>query len=291
MSDQRGKASGSRGRGGGPARGNKGGERSGGERGRRSSSPRQPVGLDRAVRTPGAPPRAPRTDADAPPRPDLPDVEPDLPRGVKRELQRNVADHARADEAAVALTIASEALEDEDGAAALPYAEWVRHLAPRSPSAREALGVARYLTGDFGGALTELQAYRRLTDRPDQNHVIADCLRAVGRSAERIPALVEEMRDRAPEDRVTEGMIVWASSLADGGDVPAGRAVLRRRMEELPAEVEEHHLRLWYVAGDLAERAGDRDEARRLFVRIVDGVDEPFFDAAERAERLRERGS
>ena len=55
-----------------------------------------------------------------------------------------------------------------------------RRLAPRSPRVREVLGLAYYGVGRWQDALTELKAYKRITGRVDQNHLIADCLRGPG---------------------------------------------------------------------------------------------------------------
>lgn len=186
------------------------------------------------------------------------------------------------------LTVGTEHLEEREGEAALPYLRWAKHLAPRAGSIREALGVAYYLAEQYDEALAELQTYRRVTGRADQNHLLADCHRALGRGTEKVADLVAEMREdrEIPLDRRVEGHIVWASSLADGGDVGAGRATLRRLLEETADdEPTEAHLRLWYVAADLAERAGDRAAARRWFQRI-DEVAEDFFDVPERLRQL-----
>lgn len=254
-----------------------------------SLTTRGPVGIEGATRTPGAPPRrGPRPD-DAPARPDIPeDAEVTLPKAVVRELRRSVRRPQDAQEAALALSIAAERLEDREGSDALAYLAWAKHLAPRSPAVREALGAALYLAEDYAGALSELQAYRRFTSRADQNHLVADCLRALGRNTDRIPDLVDAMSsDEVPPERRIEGHIVWASMLADQGDVGAGRSVLRATIAEHDPgdEPDVAHLRLWYVAGDLAERAGDRADARRHFSRIT-AVAEGFFDTEERLARL-----
>src|SRR5437879_5456383 len=60
-----------------------------------------------------------------------------------------------------------------DGAAAQAAAE-AKSLAPRSGSVRELLGVALYRADQYRDALQELQAYRRMTGRLDQTHLIAD---------------------------------------------------------------------------------------------------------------------
>jgi tetratricopeptide (TPR) repeat protein len=280
-------------------RGSGGGGRSDGRRGSparrdddRSTTTRGPVGIERAERTPGAPPRrAPAGSTErAPARPELPeDAEVTLPRAVVRELRRSARRPQDADEAALALSVGSDLLDEREGEEALAFLRWAKHLAPRSAAVREALGVALYLAEDYAGALSELQAYRRFTSRPDQNHLVADATRALGRGTDRIPELVEAMQvEDVPLDRRLEGLIVWASTLADDGDVGAGRAVLRRAIDEHDAggEPDIAHLRVWYVAGDLAERAGDRDDARRHFSRITANA-EGFFDVEDRLARLR----
>ncbi len=237
---------------------------------------------------PPPPRRAARSEAvTKTPKPRLPaELEPDLPAGVVREIQRQAKDPVAV---AKAMTLASQAIEEDEPAAAVPYLEWAKSSAPRSPSIREALGVARYLTGDWSGALLELQAYRRFTNRNDQNHLIADCLRGLGRPPAKVAELIRDMgvgRDGA--ERVAEGAIVWASALADHGDPAAGRAVLRRYFEIVPTAdpPQPYELRMWYVAGDLAERDGDTREAERWFGRVA-RVDPHTFDATERLAALK----
>jgi tetratricopeptide (TPR) repeat protein len=220
-------------------------------------------------------------------RPDIPEsVTPDLPREVMSELRR----HARADkDVARAMTIAGDALADDDVARALEYLRWAKEDAPRAPSIREALGIALYLAEDWAGALSELQAYRRMTGRTDQNHLIADCQRALGRPLDRIAEAVREMTvEDDGEDRVAEGLIVWASALSDSGDPAAGRAVLEPALEDVASatDVEEHHVRVWYVAGDLAEQDGDHEAAERWFAKVAEAEPEAY-DVEERLERLR----
>ncbi|MDP9022318.1 MAG: tetratricopeptide repeat protein, partial [Actinomycetota bacterium] len=222
----------------------------------------------------------------APPKPDIPrDVEADLPGGVLRELRRHSQDP---DEIARALTLAVAAVDAGAPDRARPYLEWAKAAAPRAPSVRETLGVALYHAEDWSGALSELQTYRRLSGRSDQNHLIGDCLRGLGRSAARVAEVVQELDpDRDGDDRYAEGMIVWASALADHGDPGAGRAVIRRTLDRLgqPTDPQEHHLRLWYIAADLAERDGDRDDAERWLRRIA-AEDDDLYDVRERLARL-----
>jgi len=212
----------------------------------------------------------------------------DLPKGLRRELEGAISDRDHLKRVLQHATAALAALDDRDGETAAPHLRWVKERAPRSGLVREALGVALYLAEQYDESLSELAAYRRMTGRQDQNHLVADAHRAVGRNEDRIPSLVEQMEaeDEVGAEARHEGRIVWASWLADGGDVGAGRAVLRGLLEERePESIEEHHLRLWYVAGDLAERGDDDESARRWFGRVSDRA-EDFFDVQERLDRL-----
>lgn len=188
------------------------------------------------------------------------------------------------DDVARAIGAAGEALEAGDPSRAVMLLEWAKSVASRSGAVREALGVARYHAGDYAGAHSELLAYRRMTGRADQNHLLADCARALGRP-ERVGEYVAEM-DVAGIDPAarTEGLIVLAAARADRGDLLGARAVLERG-ELRPADVRPHHLRLWYAAADVAERLGEEERARELF-EAVDAVDEGFGDVPERLAAL-----
>lgn len=251
---------------------------------------RQPAGIENAVRTPGAPPRVPVAKVERAPKPELPTGRPDLPGAVMREIRKAVQnDHLLAEEVAHALQLGAAAIDDDDPPAALRYLAWAKDTVPRSPAIREALGVARYLNGEYTSALTELQAYRRMSGKPDQNHVVADCLRALDRETHRIADLVEEMQEHeeVPLDRQLEGIIVWASAVADAGDLGAARAIVRRRVDALGRvdEPAEEHLRLWFVAGDLAVRAGDPTDGRQWFLKVAE-EDPDVFDVGDRLAEL-----
>jgi hypothetical protein len=214
----------------------------------------------------------------------------DLAKGPRRDVERATADKDTAHRLLQHATTALSALDERDGRTALPHLQYLKARLPRTGFIREALGVALYLTESYKDALSELQAFRRLTGSVDQNHLMADCIRAVGEGEHRIPSLIEEMEaaeEAPPAAARFEGRIVWASWLADDGDVGAGRSVLRDLLAE-PVEdehVEEHHLRLWYVAGDLAARAGDSAAARQWFGRITE-VATGFFDTEDRLAQV-----
>ncbi len=155
--------------------------------------------------------------------------------------------------------------------------------APSAPSVRELLGLTLYQLGRWRPAARELEAFRELTGSVDQNPVLADCYRAIGRHAD-AEALWEELREASPSaELVAEGRIVAAGSLADRGRL----ADAIRLLESAPRgrKAREHHLRTAYALADLRERAGDPSRARELFAWLV-GVDPDFADARERLAAL-----
>lgn len=253
----------------------------------------EPIGRDRAQRSRGAPPprrRAPSEGA-GPPRPPLPtDEQPQLPRGVVKEIERALGKGPKSHDIALCLSIGSQAIEEERPDVAVQVLSWARHQAPRLAAVREAYGIALYQQQRWADALSELQAYRRMTDRSDQNHVIADCLRALDRGLEQVASAAEPLVSdaQAPEDRRAEAAIVWAAALAESGDVGAGRAVLRRFLERPRSGDAEHDLRVRYLAAELAEQARDDDEACRQF-ELITAVDDDFLDVSDRLAGLRAR--
>lgn len=249
---------------------------------------REPIGRDRASRPSNAPPRRPRHTQKVPARPAFPEDEtPQIPRSVSKEIERLLGRGAKSHDIALALSIGSSAIDEDRIDVALEVLSWAKYEAPKLAAVREAYGVALYLGEDFAAALTELQAYRRLTGRNDQNHLIADSLRAIGRGTDMVAATAEELVSdpQAPEDRRVEAVIVWAASLADAGNVQAARGVVRRFLERPRSGDAEHDLRLRIVAADLAERAGDDTELARQLEHVV-AVDPSFMDASQRLDAL-----
>jgi tetratricopeptide (TPR) repeat protein len=188
------------------------------------------------------------------------------------------------DDVARALAGAASALEEGDTARALELLTWAKAVAPRSAVVRETLGIAAYHAGDFEQAHRELLAYRRMTDRHDQNHLLADSARALGR----YDKVGEHVRDmaaaRVPEDRLAEAYIVQAGAWSDLGDLRGALGVLER-LDLDPDEVRPWHPRVWYAAADLCERMGDHDRARDYFEAITTVTDE-FLDVEERLAAL-----
>ena len=205
---------------------------------------------------------------------------------MRREIERALGPGPRADEVALALSVGADAIDADRPDVALEALAWAKDQAPRVAPIREAYGVACYLDGDWARALTELQAYRRMTGRNDQNHLIADCHRGLGRETSKVAEPVEQALadERVRDDVRAEAVIVWAGALADAGDLGAARAVLRRELARADDPAADHVVRLVTAAADLAERDGDPDGAANLRAGLADGVDllvgsEPDEDA------------
>ena len=179
---------------------------------------------------------------------------------------------------------AVEALGRDDPREAQRVAGEARRLAPRSATAREILGMALYRSGRFPDALRELQAYRRISGRPDQNHLLADCHRAVGAPEKAVPLVQEALNAAIPEEARAEAAVVGGAALADLDRYEEALALLRR-FDRDSGSSQPHDLRVWYVIGDVLERAGRQREAAERFRRIM-AHDPDAYDVAERLAAL-----
>jgi tetratricopeptide (TPR) repeat protein len=178
---------------------------------------------------------------------------------VRKDVERQVTPRGRARDVLVCLDLGSAASERDDHDEALRLLRWAKQLAPRLPVVREALGIALYRAERYEEALAELQAYRRIGGARDQNHLIADSLRATGAPVDEVVEVALSLADDAssrPEPRV-EAAIVAASVLEEAGARQGGREVLARLRPVArgadPEVAARHH---WAAAG-LAERDGD----------------------------------
>lgn len=206
-----------------------------------------------------------------------------VPREAWRDL-RATAPPAVLDDVVRAVGAATEALEEGNSDHATELLSWAKSVAPRSATLREALGITHYTAGRYAEAHSELLAYRRLSGSHDQNHLLADSARATGRS-EKVGEYVEEMiAARVDPARVVEGLIVVAGDRSDSGDLDGALAALQRAGLD-PDKVQSWHPRLWYVAADVLERMGRREDARGFFEAIL-AVDEEFGDVQERIAAL-----
>lgn len=206
-----------------------------------------------------------------------------LPDEVAHELRSTV----RPGKGGIVLEVFSQAagaFAEEDFTAAIRLGEEAKHLALRSAAIRELLGLAYYRTDAWQEAAKELSAFRRITGTSDQNPVLADCYRAMGKP-ERALELCNELDPRkVPAPVFAEGLIVAAGALADMGRADEAIAGLERA-DIRPEAVEEHHLRIWYVLGNLLESRGRYSQARAWFEALA-AADPDLTDAPERARKL-----
>jgi tetratricopeptide (TPR) repeat protein len=212
-----------------------------------------------------------------------------LPAEALDELRETARPHAFAD-AARALADAVVALSEEgDPEAAVRAARAAKRAAPRAASVREALGIALYQVGDYRAARTELAAAQRISGRGDLDAMLADIERGLGRPERAIAIFERGDRNRMDPDTAAELLLVAASAYGDLGQPAAGVALIRRHAR-WPVELADHHLRLAYAEGALAEQAGDPPRAQAAFTRVVQ-ADPDFYDAAERLDRLDAAGA
>src|SRR5438132_1316443 len=115
-----------------------------------------------------------------------------------------------------------------------------------------------------------------MTSPPPLHPKILGDLRSAASPAA-LPVVTQELARAAAR-------IGLAAIEADAGRFDEARATLGRGPVE-PRRLEEHHLRLWYALGDLEERAGRPDDARRWFERVV-SAEPGWGDAAEKVNRL-----
>ena len=150
--------------------------------------------------------------------------------------------------------------------------------APTAESVRELLGLTYYRLGRWKLAVTELEAFRGLSGGTEQNPVLADCYRALGRHG-KVAELWEELRAASPgavarrrgPDRVRR-----VARRPGSRSMTPSRC--SRRRSRRPSEPQAHHLRVTYALADLYERAGDLPKARQLFT-IVATADPELGDA------------
>lgn len=202
-----------------------------------------------------------------------------LPREVVAEL-KGVAHIGKADRVIELVEQAAQLIDEEAPAEAIALLERAKPDAPRSATVRELLGLAHYQLGRFREAVRELAAYRRMSGRHDQDHLIADAERGLGRPEKALQTINEIPLAELDEEARVEVRVVGAGALADLGRHDEAVALLQRGPVR-PREVEPHHLRLWYALADALESAGRRRDARGWWDQIY-AEDPEFFDVARR---------
>jgi hypothetical protein len=160
----------------------------------------------------------------------------------------------------------------------------IAELIPEEPAVRELYGLALYRLGKWRQAVVELEEFARRSGSTEQHPVLADCYRALGQH-ERVQELWDEIGEASlAAPLVAEGRIVYAGSLADRNRLAEAIAVLEAGALG-DKTLKEHHLRMRYVLGDLYDRAGEQQSARRWFESVA-SASPGFFDVQDRLRQL-----
>ncbi|MFM8528088.1 MAG: tetratricopeptide repeat protein [Actinomycetota bacterium] len=149
----------------------------------------------------------------------------------------------------------------------------------------EVIGLSNYRLGRWREAAAALEIARSQRGRVEDLPVLADCYRALKRWTA-VDEIWEEIKGVSPSHEVmAEGRIVVAGALADRGELKEA-IDLMVRSAAIPKKVRDHHLRQWYVLGDLYDRAGNLHKAREMFRRVA-LHDADFADVEDRIASLR----
>jgi tetratricopeptide (TPR) repeat protein len=132
--------------------------------------------------------------------------------------------------------------------------------------------------------VSELETAQTLHPSVELLPVLADAYRALRRWRE-VDRVWADVRATSPAPEVlAEARIVAAGAEADRGDLQAALRTMAKA-KEVPRRVRDHHLRQWYVLGDLYDRAGDPLEAARWFDQVA-RHDAEFVDVTDRLRAL-----
>jgi tetratricopeptide (TPR) repeat protein len=267
-----------------PSSGGSGGSGSAQRRGPRSEREARWSGPGRArsaqpQRTPSDGEGAPRTEG--PPIPQDVDAR-QLAPDVRREL--STLDRATADAVARHLVAAGQLLDD-DPEAALSHARAARARASRIAAIREAVGIAAYHCGDWGQALSELRAARRMGSKSPLLALLADCERGLGRPERAIELARGPDAAQLAGDDADELRIVAAGARADLGQLDQALAVLSTPQLD-PNRTGSTAARLFYAYADTLLALGRDDEALQWFLRSAGADIEGVTDAEDRVAEL-----
>ncbi len=150
----------------------------------------------------------------------------------------------------------------------------------------EVIGLAAYRTGRWRQAVTELELAHSLDPSVELLPVLADAHRALRHWTD-VDRIWTEVRAASPTPEVlAEARIVAAGAQIDRGDLAGAlRTMERARQAPRAGRVRDHHLRQWYVLGDVHDRAGDPIEATRWF-ELIARHDPEFVDVRDRLRAL-----
>jgi tetratricopeptide (TPR) repeat protein len=238
-------------------------------------------GRARPVQPQSTPSDGERAPNDGPPIPADVDARQLAPE-VRREL--STLDRATADTVARHLVAAGQLLDD-DPEAALSHARAARARASRIAAIREAVGIAAYRCGDWGQALSELRAARRMGSKSALLALIADCERGLGRPERAIELARGPEATQLSGDDADELRIVAAGARSDLGQPEQALALLSTPQLD-PSRTGSTAARLFYAYADTLLVLGRDDEALQWFLRSAAADIEGVTDAEDRVSEL-----
>lgn len=131
---------------------------------------------------------------------------------------------------------------------------------------REALAETAYAAEDFGVALNEYRALRRMTGDTSYLPVMADCERALGKPEEALRLIREAKLASMTQRAAVELVIVEAGAREDLGQTKEGLRTLKSALSQLSRDIpHEAHARLAYAYAAMLLRHGQEDQAREWF--------------------------
>lgn len=206
----------------------------------------------------------------------------ELDRQVRAELDSLAASNA---EAVSRHLVMAGRLLDDDPERAYAHAVAARFRAGRIAAAREAAGLAAYVTGRYAEALSELRAARRIAGDQSLLPVMADCERGLGRP-ERALAIA-----RAPEVQSLDAagraeMLIVASGARRDLGQPEAAVLLLEGSELKPERRRPWSARLFYAYADALLACGRAGDALTWFGHAADADDSGQTDADERVAEL-----
>ncbi|WP_211223270.1 tetratricopeptide repeat protein [Propionicicella superfundia] len=176
-------------------------------------------------------------------------------------------------------------LVDSDPVLAHAHAEAARRRAARLPVVRQVAGETAYAAGEYGAALNEFRAVRRMTGSNDFLALAADCERGLGRPQAALTLVSEGLGATPAPELYIELKLVQAGARVDLGQTAEAQRILATELDR-PHLAAPLRARLAYAYADLHEQTGDEPAALEWFSRAARLDTTGETDAAERVERL-----
>lgn len=182
--------------------------------------------------------------------------------------------------------MAAAELLDEDPKRAHEHAQAALRRAARLPVLREVAAETAYAAGEYGSALNDYRALRRMTGNDNLLPVMADCERALGRPQAALKLIREaEEGGRLSSSQQVELVLVKAGARQDLGQEAEAKRLLHSAVQSVDAS-DEAKARLYYGYAEVLLASGDAVGARTYFASAEDLDASELLDAADRLAEL-----